>query len=259
MRPPSDDHGRWFVMDERHGAAKTSLLLLVLLGALVCVDFLLVALHVAKPYFAALRPHHFSLEADQGIAEYFQYLKQAAIIVSLFLCWRWTRMPSFLVWTIFFAFMLYDDSQSVHERVGEWLAVAWALPALFGLRPQDLGEILFASFVALATLGALGATLAREHASAIVHSINVALLLVLLTVFGVAVDALHVVAYFAESRWSWMLAVIEDGGELLVMSAIAVYACGLAALETRLLSLPRPFPFGDVLYRYAFAARASRP
>lgn len=245
-------------MDERHGAAQTSLLLFVLLAGLLCVDLLLIVVHVAKPYFAVLRPHYFSLEADRGIAEYFQYLKQAGIIVCLFLGWRWTRLPSFLVWSVFFAFMLYDDSQSVHERVGEWLAAAWALPALFGLRPQDLGEILFACFVALATLGALAVTLSREHASAIVYSINVALLLVLLAVFGVVVDALHVMAYFAESRWSWVLAVVEDGGELLVTSAIAVYACALAGLETKVSSVPRPFVFGDALSRYAFAASGTR-
>jgi hypothetical protein len=231
----------------------------MLLAALVCADLALIALHVVKPHFAVLRPHHFSLEADRGLAEYFQYLKQAGIIVCLLTCWRWTRLPSFFVWSLLFAIMLYDDSQSAHERVGEWLAAAWALPALFGLRPQDLGEIVFALSVGLAALVALGAALAREGAAAIVPSINVALLVAALAVFGVIVDALHVVAYLGDSRWSWVLAIVEDGGELVVMSAIAAYACRLAVPGADApASPPRAFDFGDPLYRYAFGARASR-
>jgi len=246
-------------MDERQTAGRTSSFLLVLFAALVCADLLLIALHVAKPYFAVLRPHYFSLEADRGIAEYFQYLKQAAVIASLLFCWRWTRSPSFLIWSLFFAFMLYDDSQSMHERAGEWLAAAWALPAVFGLRPQDLGEIVFAALVAVATLCALAASLVRERAAALAPSIIVTVLLAMLAVFGVLVDALHVVAYFAESRWSWVLAVVEDGGELLVMSAIVAYTWWLAALEARPPVLEQTVVLGgDVLSRYAFDVRASR-
>ena len=44
----------------------------------------------------------------------------------------------------YFAFMLVDDSFSLHERFGLYAASAWPMPAWFGLRPQDVGEGLFA-------------------------------------------------------------------------------------------------------------------
>jgi len=146
------------------------------------------------------------------------------------------------------------------QFAGEWLAAAWALPAVFGLRPQDLGEILFAALVAVATLCALAASLVRERGAALAPSIVVTALLAMLAVFGVLVDALHVIAYFAESRWSWVLAVVEDGGELVVMSAIVAYTWWLAALQARPPVLEQTVVLGgDVLSRYAFDARGTRP
>lgn len=44
----------------------------LLLALLVTLDASLVVLHVAKPYFAELRSHFYSLEADRGLAEWYQ-------------------------------------------------------------------------------------------------------------------------------------------------------------------------------------------
>jgi hypothetical protein len=206
----------------------------------------LVTIHLAKPYFEALRPHHFSLEADRGIAEYYQYLKQAIVVLAMLWCWRRTKATSFLVWTVFFALMLYDDSHSLHERLGEQLAAAWALPSVFGLRPQDLGELTFAATVAVLMLSLLLVVDVVERGAATAHTLNIVLLLAALAVCGVLVDAVHVIAYFSGSRLAWVLAVMEDGGELLVMSLIAAYACRLAAHGLRA-QVPLPFDVGRLL------------
>jgi len=215
------DHGR--------GTALASSAVLWLLAVLLCVDVAFIAMHVAKPYFEVLRPHYFSLEADRGLSEYYQYLKQAAVVVAMLWCWRRTASPSFFVWSLFFAFMLYDDSHAVHEQIGETLASAWALPASFGLRPRDVGEILFVLAVGVVTLAVLVVVSVRERGVAIVPTVNVLLLLAALAICGVLVDAIHVVAYFSGSRLAWLLTVIEDGGELMVMSVIVAYAWQLAA------------------------------
>lgn len=247
------------MIEQRRGAALTSSTVLLLLAALVCADVALIVLHLAKPYFAFLRPHHFSLEADRGLAEYFQYLKQAAVIVAMLVCWLRTKSPTFFVWSLFFALMLYDDSHSLHERVGAELAAAWALPGLFGLRPQDLGELVFALAVGVGTLGVLAVVSARDRGASLVPSINVVLLLAALAVCGVLVDAVHVVAYFSGSRLSWLLAVVEDGGELLVMSLIAAYAYQLAADGSSGRSrLPWALDVGRALPGYATADRQAQ-
>ena len=221
------------VADHERGTALASSAVLWLLAVLVCVDVAFIALHVAKPYFEVLRPHYFSLEADRGLSEYYQYFKQAAVVVAMLWCWRRTASPSFFIWSLFFTFMLYDDSHSLHEQVGETLGAAWALPASSGLRPQDIGELLFALAVGVVTLAVLAVVSVRERGVAMVPTVNIMLLLAALAICGVLIDALHVVAYFSGSRFAWLLTVIEDGGELVVMSVIVAYACQLAAYGLR--------------------------
>ena len=202
---------------------------LLLLGLLWLGDLALIVVHGAKPYFTALRPHHFSLEADRGIAEYFQYAKEAFIACCLMVCWYRTSIRTYFVWSLFFAFLLVDDSFSLHEQFGLVAASTVALPAWYGLRPQDVGEGLFAVFVGILTLAVIATSARNEGGRTNLRPhINIALLLAALAVCGVLADALHVIAYFQGSRWAWILAVIEDGGELAVMSALAAYCVGLA-------------------------------
>jgi hypothetical protein len=103
------------------------------------------------------------------------------------------------------------------------------MPALFGLRPQDLGELLFAVLVGSFTLAVIAIAARSESGGiAIAPCITIAVLLGALAFCGVIVDALHVIAYLQASRWAWILAIIEDGGELVVMSATAAYCYALA-------------------------------
>jgi hypothetical protein len=226
-------------MAEPRPALTTSASIIALLAALVSIDLILIAVHLAKPYFEFLRPHYFSLEADRGIAEAFGYAKQGAVVVALLLCWRRRRSPTFFVWGVVFSILLIDDSFSLHEQVGEWLGMQLGLPAWFGLRPQDIGELLFAAVLGLATLTTLAAALARERGEAVAPSIKLALMLGALVVCGVVVDAIHVIAYFSQSSLAWMLTIVEDGGELLVMSLIAAYAYQLAVRDEQRLAAPQ--------------------
>jgi hypothetical protein len=226
-------------MAEHRPAVSTSASIGVLLAALVSVDLALIALHLAKPYFELLRPHYFSLEADGGIAESYGYVKEGAVVVAMLLCWKRRRSPTFFVWSVVFAILLIDDSFSLHERVGEWLGIELGLPGWLGLRPQDVGELLFAAVLGCATLALLGAAIARERGAAVAPSITLAVLLGALVLCGVVIDAVHVIAYFSRSSLAWVLTIVEDGGELLVMSLIAGYAYKLTIrTESRLESPP---------------------
>ena len=78
-----------------------------------------------------------------------------------------------------------------------------------------------------------------ERREAVAPSIKLALMLGALVVCGVVVDAIHVIAYFSQSSLAWMLAIVEDGGELLVMSLIAAYAYQLAVRDEQRLAAPQ--------------------
>jgi hypothetical protein len=215
-------------MADQRPATALSVSIIVLLALLVGLDFVLIAVHIAKPYFPALRPHHFSLEADRGVAEWFQYAKQAAIVALMLVCWLRRESRIFFVWSGLFAFLLLDDAYSLHEQAGEALAASLSLSPWFGLRPQDVGELLFAALVGVASLAALGAALIKERGTALHDSLRLVILLSALTFCGVVVDAIHVIAYFSGSRFAWVLTIVEDGGELIVTSVITAYAYWLA-------------------------------
>ena len=170
----------------------------------------------------------FSLSQEGGYSEVFQYLKEFVIGGGFaVLLWK-TRQPVYLVLSAVFLFFLLDDALALHEAAGAHLATDLGLPSFQSLRARDLGEVLFAGGVGVAMLGlglmayrrsdARSRTMARQTAAAVG----------VLAVFAVGIDLLH--SLFIEV-WglSFFLLVVEDGGELVVMSAITAFV--LAAVR----------------------------
>ena len=126
--------------------------------------------------------------------------------------WR-KRLWSYAGWGILFAFLLADDAAQIHEQVGAWLGREYALPAVFGLRTDDLGELLFAAAVGASTIALVSVAAWREGTNSRRIARDMVCLLAALAALGVVADALHVIAYFQRSLLAQVLLVIEDGGE----------------------------------------------
>lgn len=195
---------------------------------LVAADLAFVFCHVVYVETNLLRGRAFSLEADGGLPEAFQYVKQFWIAAITLIVARRTRLFVYLSWSAVFLFLLLDDALQFHEQAGLWLAQRYALPGVFSLRPEDLGELLFAAAVGAAMLVLVGFAVLREGAAARSASRDLVILIVLLAVLGVLLDMLHVIAHFKGSLTAQLLLIIEDGGEMVVISAIAAYAFDLA-------------------------------
>jgi hypothetical protein len=206
-----------------HLRAARWFLLLLLAG-----DALYLAMHLGHLTVPALRAPHYSLETDRGLAEFYQYLKQFWIALCLGASFLQRRHLALLCWAALFAFLLVDDALQIHERAGVWLGGRLGLPALAGLRPDDLGEVLVAGGVAAGLLVGLAATLWRETGSIREVSRELFLLTCALAAFGVVIDALHTIVFFRAPAFEEALAIVEDGGELVVVSAIAAYALRIA-------------------------------
>lgn len=169
----------------------------------------------------------FSVNADQGLAEIFDYGKIAATVVLLYLCGRRHAQPIYLAGAVAFLIILLDDSLMIHETVGAWLASRYDLPFAYGLRPEDFGELsVYAVWMLVA--GALG--LYGLAASRVEH-IRAAMLFVavigVIAFFSVLVDMAEIAIYWQFRRAALMIGVIEDGGEMIGMTLALVLALTL--------------------------------
>lgn len=190
---------------------------------LIAADLALIVLHVIYTETSLLRGRPFSLEADNGIPEAYQYVKQFWVALCMGALFRRTRAVVYTGWTLVFAFLLMDDAFQFHEHFGQWLGGQYQLPAIFGLRPDDIGELLFAAATGGVTVLLIGFGFWRGDSHARVVSRDMALLVIALATLGVGFDIAHVITYFKAPALAQFLLILEDGGEMIVVSLMAAY------------------------------------
>ena len=164
-----------------------------------------------------------SLETDRGLAELYQYAKISAIVVLLLSVRMKTGWIGYSVWALLFLYLLVDDAFSVHEVLGEHIAISLSFAPALGLRDVDFGELVASGAVFVLFLAVLGWFYSSGSDDFKIASKRLFLFLLALAFFGVFVDMLHVALMRVDWRVAFLLVVVEDGGELLVMSIIAWY------------------------------------
>lgn len=136
---------------------------LVLGTALVVVDVLLIVGNVVHlrvgesnaflhPVFADPAWNGYF---DNSYAELFGYAQLVCAVVALGFVWRDQRAGVYAAWVLVLLAVLADDLLLLHERGGEELVSAWDLPAVAGLRSQDLGELAVWGLLTVVCLPAL--------------------------------------------------------------------------------------------------------
>jgi hypothetical protein len=200
-----------------------------LLVMLVVVDFIFIGIHALHAWSPWLSGPHFSLESENGLASIYQYIKQVWLAGCLALAFLQTRSLAVVGWTLLFTFLLLDDVLQLHERIGAMLAAALNLPSLFGLRPDDLGELCVAAVIGCVALGMVVVALRRGGSEAREFSADLMCLLAALALFGVCFDMLHTITVFRAPSVAEVFSMIEDGGEMLVISVITAYVFDLTS------------------------------
>ena len=193
---------------------------------LLAADAVYVALAVALQAGVLTNPY-LGLDVDAGYPEMYQYVKALWVVLCAGALWWRRRQPVFAVIAAAFAFVIADDAGVLHERLGLRLARALGIGDALGLRTQDFGEVLFFALVGAALLGAGWMAYRRSDRPARRVARYAAAAVVALAVFGVGVDVLHQLAPEG-GRLHVALGVVEDGGELAVMSAVASGAVAAA-------------------------------
>lgn len=168
----------------------------------------------------------FSLTKDRGYGEFFQYTKELWIAVLFFLLGLKQRKSLYFIFSLLFLYFLIDDSFEFHERFGAFLAGFFSIQPLLGLRPVDLGELAVSAFFGVLFIPMLGIFYYWSDRSTRTVSIYVILMVVVLGLFGVVLDLVEVTV--ARPTFSYSLRIIEEGGEMVVMSFITWFVFRLS-------------------------------
>jgi cbb3-type cytochrome oxidase subunit 3 len=160
----------------------------------------------------------FSISIDMGYAEVFQYIKEYWIILLLgVLAWR-NRSLLYSAWSLLFCYLLLYDALKIHERWGIFISNKLGLVSAFGIRSIDFGEIIVSAcfgilfFAIIAIAYRFGKKIERKHTQYLI------LMLLALAFFGIVTDTLGIT--ITNKFLKPIAALIEDGGEHLVMSTI---------------------------------------
>lgn len=196
-------------------------------GAWIIVSFLLAAdvCFIGLHCWAELQGHSdrmLRIDVDRGYAESFQGVKYVYLLVVATIASLTYRSWHIALWLPMFAYLLVDDLMMVHEIVGGELIGLLGLQPVFGLRDQDIGEAL----VTLTAASILGVLLLLGYLWGIRTSRWFYRVMVILTIalggFGVVIDLAHVKFSSLTDHFDW-IAVLEDGGEMIVITSIAVF------------------------------------
>lgn len=205
---------------------------------LLAVDLAFVVLHFL-PLFGVLDNSQFSLEKDRGYPEIYQYIKIFSIAILLLSVFVKTKVISYFVWSMLFLYLLLDDALRIHESLGGYIATQMSFAPAFGLRAKDFGELVVSAIAALIFLAPLALLYTSGSAALKAESIFLFSLLVALAFFGILVDMLHV-AVKVGWKVSFLLGVVEDGGEMVVISITAWYVFILHGRSRTIGSALRP-------------------
>ena len=197
-------------------SASTFLLLLLVADcAFIFLNFLLWTPLLNNPLF--------SLEKDGGYPEIYQYIKEFWIVGLLLSILIKTRAVGYSVWVLLFIYLLLDDALQIHETFGAYIATRLELTPFLGLRAKDFGELAISAMAAALFLTPLIFFYVRGSGTFKQVTRHLLLLLFALAIFGIFFDMLHVAVNMGKKVY-FLLAVVEDGGEMVVMSFIAWYA-----------------------------------
>ncbi|MBA3685371.1 MAG: hypothetical protein H0W72_09035 [Planctomycetes bacterium] len=172
-----------------------------------------------------------SLETEGGFAERYGYAKSALITGVLLLTAMRARVAMPAVLAGVFALILADDAFQIHERTGYLLQ--WYLQ-VDTTSVQQLGELMAWAVLGVVVLGALGIGMWRSQGEWRRLAVIYVALIAALCFFAIVVDGLH-----SSLKQVRAMGLIEDGGELVVLSVIAAVTAAILGRTRRVEQMER--------------------
>ena len=194
---------------------------------LLVTDISFMGLHLIYAYTGFTSNHSFSIDLDRGYAEIFQYIKTYWIAILLVVLAVRLRSILYFIWSALFLYLLVDDSCKIHENLGGYISYRLAFSSWLNLRAQDFGELVVSATVGLVFLVCIGTAYYFGDRLSKQMSKNLIMMLFGLALFGIIVDMLHIAIQI--TTLDPIFAVLEDGGEMVVMSVIACFVFFMSA------------------------------
>jgi len=164
---------------------------------------------------------------EGAFSERFQYAKELWIALLCGLLAVREGPWSFGVWALLFGYILYDDSRVMHEQLGGRISYYVSDLAFPGaVSAQDIGELVVFFLFGLAFLPLLA--LAYWRSPPPLRTIHRRLLFLMSILVALAAGADFVHRLYELKWWDLVWGIIEDGGELIIMSIILWYVFRLA-------------------------------
>lgn len=188
-------------------------------------DVAFMLLHLIYSYTGLTKNYAFSLETDRGFSEIFQYIKEYWIAMLLLILAFRTGLLLYGSWSLLFFYLLLDDAGEIHERLGTIITNQLAIPGMFNLRGQDFGELVVIGVVVLFFLALITITYRFSDYTSRRVSKDLIIMMFALAFCGVILDLVHMIT--SSPELDPVLILLEDGGELVIMSFIACYVFSL--------------------------------
>lgn len=201
-----------------------AVLMLAVTALLIASHVVLAAIGAEEGTFAAKLFWQVKLGIDGTLGErYMHGLAFASALLFLVTALHVrSRVLGFLA--LVFGFVWFDDSSRYHETAGLMLAQAGLVRDALGVSAKNVGQIVAWGAVGLALLPVLFWAWAgrRPGDSGVLVAVGAAF--GLLALFGAGADWLSVAV---PREWYEFVAVIEDGGEIVMASVVAALAIGI--------------------------------
>jgi hypothetical protein len=200
-----------------------------ILFLLILTDLVFIFLHTLHIFTTLLPSSLYSLATDRGYGEFFQYTKELWILTLFLVLGIKQRELLYIIYSVLFFYFLIDDSFEFHERFGAFLAEMLNFQPMLGLREIDFGELITTAFFGTLFLIAIAITHYSADVSTKMISQSIIIMVIILTVFGVGMDMIEILV--KHPVINPILVIMEEGGEMLIMSVITWFVFGLTIRE----------------------------
>ncbi|SHH94679.1 hypothetical protein [Marivita hallyeonensis] len=206
------------------GRGTFDLSLFAIIGSL---QIFLISIHIWMGLATRQNPAHvwpdmLNIARDYSLGELLNYALWVVIIACVFVAWRRARDPLLLATAFVYLLAFVDDAFQLHER-SAYVVMALDFHLSYSAMIFTLAELVVWAFLGLIFFGVIVLTWPNATAETRAKLAPQAILFGVLVFLAVGIDVIH---QLAEKRTltAGIIGVIEDGGEMLVLTAMLAHA-----------------------------------